>query len=462
MEDRTHDLVVIGAGPGGYVAAIRAAQLGMNVACVDREAALGGTCLRVGCVPSKILLDSSERWHEAVHELPKHGVTAGALTLDLPALQARKDAIVKGLTDGVALLFKQNGVTRYHGAARLDGPGRVVVEGPDAAVLVAPRVLIAAGSRAASLPGVELDGDRIADSTAALSWTEAPGRLVVIGAGYIGMELGSVWLRLGSKVTVVEYLDRILPGTDAEIAREAQKLFKRQGFSFKLGARVEGARVEGSEVVVRLAGAEPLRADRVLVAVGRAPATDDLGLETVGVRTDAKGRLPVEADFRTSAAGVFAIGDCVPGAMLAHKAEEEGMACVEAMNGRAGHVDYDAIPGVVYTQPEIAAVGRTEEELTAAGREFRKGVFHFRANSRARCLGQIDGRVKILADAATDRILGVHVIGPRAGDLIAEAVAALAFGASSEDVARICHAHPTLSEALKEAALAVDERAIHA
>jgi len=337
-----------------------------------------------------------------------------------------------------------------------------VVEGPDAAVLAAPRVLIATGSRAASLPGVALDGDRIGDSTAALAWPEVPSRLIVIGAGYIGLELGSVWLRLGSKVTVVEYLDRILPGTDAEIAREAQKLFKRQGFAFRLGARVEGAGVDGGEAVVRVAGAEPLRADRVLVAVGRVPATDGLGLEAAGVKTDAKGRIEVGPGFATSAPGVHAIGDCIPGPLLAHKAEEEGVACVEAMAGRSAHVDYDTIPGVVYTQPEIASVGRTEEELAAAGRAVRKGVFHFRANSRARCLGQIDGRVKILADAQTDRVLGVHVIGPRAGDLIAEAVAAMAFGASAEDIARVCHAHPTLSEAVKEAALAVDGRAIHA
>ncbi len=462
METRKHDLVVIGAGPGGYVAAIRAAQLGLNVACVDREAALGGTCLRVGCIPSKVLLDSSERWHEARHELPRHGIAAEGLRLDLAAMLARKDGIVKGLTDGVALLFRQNGVTRYHGSARLDGPGRVRVEGPDAALLEAPRVLLAVGSRAATLPGVAPDGDRIGDSTAALSWPAVPERLIVIGAGYIGLELGSVWLRLGSKVTVVEYLDRILPGTDAEIAREAQKLFKRQGMTFRLGARVESAAVEGEEAVVRVAGAEPLRADRVLVAVGRAPATAGLGLETVGVETDPKGRVVVGPGFATSAPGVFAIGDCVPGPMLAHKAEEEGVACVEAMVTGHGHVDYGTIPGIVFTQPEIAAVGATEEDLAAAGREFRKGVFHFRANSRARCLGQLDGRVKILADAATDRVLGVHVIGPRAGDLVAEAVAAMAFGASSEDVARVCHAHPTLSEAVKEAALAVAGRAIHA
>jgi dihydrolipoamide dehydrogenase len=462
MEQKQHDLVVIGAGPGGYVAAIRAAQLGLDVACVEREPALGGTCLRVGCIPSKVLLDSSARFHEATHELVKHGIRTGDVTLDLATMLARKDRIVGDLTAGVGLLFKQNRVTRYHGTARLSGPGRVVVAGPDAAELAATQVLLAPGSRPASLPGVVLDGDRVGDSTAALGWPAVPGHLVVIGAGAIGLELGSVWRRLGARVTVVEFLDRILPGMDLEIAREAQKLFKRQGLTFKLGARVESARADGDGAVVEIAGGSPLRADRVLVAVGRAPATDGLGLAGAGVRTDAKGRIEVDDRFATRVPGIWAIGDAIRGPMLAHKAEEEGVACVEGIVTGHGHVNYDAIPGVCYTEPEIAAVGRTEEDLATQGTAFRKGVFHFRANSRARAMGLLDGRVKILADARTDRVLGVHIIGPRAGDLIAEAVAAIAFGASSEDIARVCHAHPTLAEALKEAALAVDGRAIHA
>ncbi len=462
MDTKKHDLVVIGAGPGGYVAAIRAAQLGLDAACVEKEAALGGTCLRVGCIPSKALLESSERYEEAARGLAEHGVLAGRVELDLAAMLRRKERIVAELCDGVAGLFKKNKVTRYRGRARLDGRGRVVVEGQDEAVLAARHVVIATGSTAADLPGVQLDGERIGDSTAALSYAEVPRRLIVIGAGYIGLELGSVWRRLGSEVTVVEFLDRILPGMDAEIAREALKLLKRQGIEFRLKARVRGARVAGAEAVVEVEGGEPLRADRVLVAVGRRPSTQGLGLESAGIELDEHGRIPVDDRFATAAPDVYAIGDVIRGPMLAHKAEEEGVACVEGIVTGHGHVDYDAIPGVVYTEPEIAAVGRTEEELKSAGRRFRKGVFHFRANSRARALGRIDGRVKILADAATDRVLGVHVIGPRAGDLIAEAAVAMAFGASSEDIARACHAHPTLAEAVKEAALAVDGRAIHA
>ena len=462
MTERTHDLVIIGAGPGGYVAAIRAAQLGLDTAVVEREPALGGTCLRVGCIPSKVLLDSSARYHEARHGLAAHGIKVGDVGLDLAALLARKDKIVADLTAGVALLFKQNKVARYEGTGRLDGPGRVVVAGRDEARLAAKHVILATGSQAATLPGVELDGDRVGDSTAALSYPEVPKHLIVIGAGAIGLELGSVWRRLGAKVTVVEYLDRILPGMDLEIAREADKLLKRQGLVFHLGARVEGARRDGDEVEVSLAGAAPLRADRVLVAVGRRPVTDGLGLETAGLRPDERGRIAVGERFATAAPGVYAIGDVVRGPMLAHKAEDEGVACVERIVTGWGHVDYDAIPGVCYTHPEVAGVGKTEEELQAAGVPLRKGVFHFRANSRARCVGDIDGRVKILAHAETDRVLGVHVVGPHAGDLIAEATAAIAFGASSEDVARVCHAHPTLAEAVKEAALAVDGRAIHA
>lgn len=463
MERKTYDLVVVGAGPGGYVAALRAAQLGMSVACVDEHDRLGGTCLRVGCIPTKALLESSARWEEVSGKgLAAHGIKTGGAELDLAALHKRKDGIVDGLTSGIAALFKRSRIARYQGRGRLAGAGLVRVEGPDALELQAPHVLLAPGSRSATLPGVAPDGDRIGTSTEALSYPEVPRRLVVIGAGFIGLELGSVWRRLGSQVTVVEYLDRILPGTDLEIAREAQKLLRRQGLEFRLGCRVTGAGVEQGECVVTIDGQEPARGDRVLVAVGRTSATDDLGLETVGLQLDGKGRIPIGDGYATPVAGVYAIGDAVRGPLLAHKASEEGVACVERLAGREAHVDEDVIPGVCYTEPEIAAVGRTEEALQAAGVEYKKGVFHFRATPRARCLGTLDGRVKILADARTDRVLGVHMIGPHVGELIAEAAAAMAFHARAEDLARVCHAHPTLAEAVKEAALDVDRRAIHA
>jgi len=463
MATKQHDLVVIGAGPGGYVAAIRAAQLGLDTACVEREPRLGGTCLRIGCIPSKALLESSERYHEAHGgALKKHGIQVGDVQLDLAALLQRKTKLVESLTDGIAGLFKKNGVTRYAGTARLDGPGKVVVEGDEPAEIEAKHVLIATGSVSAALPGVEMDGDVVGDSTAALSYPEVPQHLIVIGAGYIGLELGSVWRRLGADVTVVEYLDRILPGMDAEIAREAQKLLKRQGLKFVLGARVTGARRDGDGAVVEIDGQDPIRGDRVLVAVGRKPFTEGLGLDTVGVELDEKGRIPVDEHLKTTAEGIYAIGDVIRGPMLAHKAEDEGIACVERIATGWGHVDYDAIPGVCYTEPEVASVGKTEETLQEEGIPFHKGVFFFRANSRARALESIDGRVKILAHAETDRVLGVHMIGPRAGDLIAEAVAAMTFGASSEDIARVCHAHPTLAETVKEAAMSVTGKPIHA
>jgi len=461
MADASHDLVVIGAGPGGYVAAIRAAQLGLSVGCVELEEALGGTCLRIGCIPSKALLESSERYHETKDALAVHGVKVGQVELDLPTMLKRKDEVVRGRTQGVDFLFKKNKITRYKGVGTIDGPGRVRVKsGPQTTTLAAKDILIATGSKPASLPGVEWSGDKIGSSTEALAYTSVPKHLVVIGAGYIGLELGSVWLRLGAEVTVVEYLDRILPGMDSEIAREGQKLLERQGMEIRLQQKVVGAKVKGKDCVVECEGQEPIKADRVLVAVGREPNTEGLGLASVGVQVDERGRVPVDGHYQ-AAEGVYAIGDVIGGAMLAHKAEEEGVACVEGIVTGYGHVNYDAIPGVVYTQPEIAAVGRSEDELKTEGVAYRRGVFFFRANARAHALGQIDGRVKVLADAATDRILGVHIIGPRAGDMIAEAVAAMEFGATSEDVARTCHAHPTLAEALKEAALAVDGRAIH-
>jgi dihydrolipoamide dehydrogenase len=453
-----HDLLVIGAGPGGYVAAIRAAQLGLNVGCVEREQALGGTCLRIGCIPSKALLESSERYAEVRNGISKHGIQVGDVKLDLPTMMRRKDQVVGTLTRGVESLFKKNKITRYLGAARIEGPGRVRVQNDE---LRAKKILIATGSVPSPLPGVQVDRKRIGTSTEALAYDGVPGHLVVIGAGYIGLELGSVWLRLGAKVTVLEYLDRILPGMDAELAAEAQKIFQKQGFEFRLNTKVKAAMVEGDQCVVQCEGVEPIKCDRVLVAVGRRANTEGLGLESIGVKVDAKGRIPVNEHFETSAPGVYAIGDVIAGLMLAHKAEEEGIACVEHMVTGYGHVDYEAIPGIVYTHPEIATVGKSEAELKDAGVDYVKGLFPFRANGRAHSLGDTDGKIKILADRATDRVLGVHIIGPRAGDLIAEAAAAIAFKASSEDIARTPHAHPTLSEAMKEAALAVHNRTIH-
>jgi dihydrolipoamide dehydrogenase len=457
-----HDLIIIGAGPGGYTAAIRAAQLGLNTACIEEVPALGGTCLRIGCIPSKALLESSELFREAREKFSTHGIVLPEVKLDVAALLRRKEQVVNTLTKGVDSLFRKNKITRHLGHGKITEPGRVLVENQQEKIeLEARYILIATGSKSSGLPGVELDGDRIGTSTEALSYAEVPGHLVVIGAGYIGLELGSVWRRLGSKVTVLEFLNRILPGMDDEIAAEAKKIFERQGFEFRLGAKVTGAKVQGKQCVVEYEGGQPITCDRVLLAVGRAPNTDGLGLEAVGIKLDEKGRIPVDDHFAASAQGIYAIGDVIRGPMLAHKAEEEGIACVEGIATGYGHVNYDAIPGVVYTQPEIGSVGKTEEQLREEKIDFRKGVFPFLANSRARTLGQTDGKIKILADAKTDRILGVHIIGPRAGDLINEAAVAINFGASSEDLARSCHAHPTLGEALREAALAVDNRAIN-
>ena len=462
MEEKDYDLVVIGAGPGGYVAAIRATQLGMTVACVDENAALGGACLRVGCIPSKVMLESSERYAETKAGLAEHGVVVGQVSLDLAAMQRRREKVVKMLSAGVNSLFKQNGITKYLGRARIDGPRRVVVSGADGQqTLAAKHVLIATGSRPAPLKGVELDGDRIGTSTEALAYAEVPQHLVVIGAGYIGLEMGSVWSRLGAQVTVLEALDRVLPGMDLELARAAQKIFEKQGLSFRLGARVQQAALENGQCVVQCDGADPIHCDRVLLAIGRVPNTDDIGLESVGITPDARGEIPVDDAFETSAQGVYAIGDCICGPKLAHKASHEGIACAERIAGQRSHVNYGTIPGVVYTHPELATVGQSEQQLQEAGHEYRKGTFPFLASGRARTLGVTDGLVKILADTETDRILGVHILGPRAGDLIAEAVAAMEFGASAEDLARVCHAHPTLAEAIGEAALGVSQRSIH-
>lgn len=462
MTTHEHDLVVIGAGPGGYVAAIRAAQLGLNVACVEQERELGGTCLRVGCIPSKALLESSERFAETSHQLAAHGIRVSNVQLDLPAMLKRKEQVVLTLTRGVEALFKKNKVTRYTGRGRVEGVGRVMVTGGDDTIdLKARHIIIATGSRSATVPGVEVNTSRVGTSTEALSYPEVPKHLVVIGAGYIGLELGSVWRRLGAKVTVLEFLDRILYGMDGEVAAEAKKLFEKQGLEFRFGAKVTGVREANGQCTVDIEGSEPVTCDRVLVAVGRVPNTDNLGLENVGIERHKKGQVPVNTHFQTSAPGIYAIGDAVAGPMLAHKAEEEGVACVEQIVTGHGHVDYDAIAGVVYTHPEIGSVGKTEEQLKEAGTDYRKGTFPFRANGRARSVGQVDGFVKVLADAKTDRLLGVHILGPHAGDLINEAAVAISFRASSEDLARTCHVHPTLGEAFREAAMAVTGKAIH-
>jgi dihydrolipoamide dehydrogenase len=462
MEIREHDLVVIGAGPGGYVAAIRAAQLGLKVACVEKEPALGGTCLRIGCIPSKVLLESSEKYREARHHLGQHGIRVSGVELDLDTLMKRKETVVQTLTKGIEGLFRKHKITRYPGQGRLNGPGSVLVEQQqETTELKARHVILATGSRSSPLPGVDIDGDRIGTSTEALRYPTVPEHLAVIGAGYIGLELGCVWLRLGAQVTVLEFLDRILPGMDDEMAADAQKIFAKQGLQFQLGARVTAVRRDGDRCIVEREGGPPIQCDRVLVAVGRSPNTDGLGLDTVGIQLNEKGRIPVNERFATTAPNVYAIGDVIGGAMLAHKAEEEGIACVEAIVHGRGPTTHPIIPGVVFTHPEIASVGKTETQLKAAGIDYRKGIFPFLASGRARTLGSTDGKVKVLADARTDRVLGVHIIGPQAGELIAEAATAMTFGASSEDIARACHAHPTLAEAVKEACMAVDGRAIH-
>lgn len=461
MKTARHDVVVLGAGPGGYVAAIRAAQLGLDVACIDENQQLGGTCLRIGCIPSKALLESSHLYLEATKHLGDHGIEPQGVKLDLAKMLARKDKIVGTLTGGIGMLFKKNKVTPYIGRGRFTDPGTLQVEGDEPVQVSADSIIIATGSRPASMKSVEEDGDLIGNSTAALKYDSVPQRLIVIGGGYIGLELGSVWNRLGSETIVLEALDRILPGMDAEIGKLAHRTFERQGLKFQLGSWVESARIEDGKPVVRLRDAEPITADRVLLATGRVPATEGLGLANVGLESDSRGFLAVDQDFQTSTKGVYAIGDCIGGAMLAHKAMEEGVACVERMVGMGSHVNYDVIPAIVYTHPEIASVGKTEEQLNDQGVAYRKGVCPYAANGRARTLGEAEGRVKILAAQDTDRVLGVHIIGARAGDLIAEAAAAMEFGASAEDIARTCHAHPTLSEIMHEAALATDGRPIH-
>ena len=462
MNQVQHDVVVIGGGPGGYVAAIRAAQLGFNTACIDENDRFGGTCLRVGCIPSKALLESSHLYHEAQHGMAAHGVKVSDVQLDLAAMMKRKDQIVNQLTGGIDMLLKKNKVTAYRGRGKLTGVETVSVQTKDGPVPIqAKHILLATGSRPASMRGIEVDGTRIGDSTMALGFTEVPKRLVVIGGGYIGLELGSVWKRLGSEVIVLEAMDRILPGLDAEIGQIAHRIFEKQGIQFRTKSWVESARVEGDKCIVKCKDAEPIECDRVLLSTGRIPCSADLGLEAVGIETDKRGFIPVDKNFQTAVKGLYAIGDLIGGAMLAHKASEEGIVCIEGIAGVHSHVNCDAIPAIVYTSPEIASVGKTEEQLKEAGVEYIKGICPYGASGRAMALGETQGRVKILADAKTDRVLGVHIIGARAGDLIAEATAAMEFGASSEDIARCCHAHPTLSELLHEAAMAVSKRAIH-
>lgn len=460
------DLIVIGAGPGGYVAAIRAAQFGLKVACIEKRAALGGTCLNIGCIPSKALLDSSELYYLARNRFGHHGIELGSVGLDLKRMLARKEEVVKSLCDGVAFLFKKNKITSYTGHAQIAGPGKVQVrQNGQSQELEARSILLATGSEPTQLPALAFDGTTIVSSTEALSFDKVPAHLIVVGAGYIGLELGSVWARLGAKVTVLEFLPRILPLNDTEAARTLQRLLTRQGLSFHLDTRVTGASTQAGEVIVNAqhkGEGQIFKGDRVLVAVGRRPATANLGLEKVGVAIDEKtGRLPVNEHFQTSAAGIYAIGDIINGPMLAHKASEEGLAVAEHLAGKKSHVNYNTIPSVIYTAPELASVGQTEEQLKESGREYRVGKFPFMASGRAKCLDETDGFVKVLADARTDRVLGVHILGPRASDMIAEAVLAMEYGASAEDMARTCHAHPTLSEAVGEAARGAWSAMIH-
>jgi dihydrolipoamide dehydrogenase len=458
------DLIVIGAGPGGYVCAIRAAQLGMKVGCVEKRATLGGTCLNIGCIPSKALLQSSEHYEEARHKFADHGVMVnGDVGLDLGRMHARKGEVVSSNVKGVEFLFRKNKVAWLKGEGRIVAPNKVAVGGEE---YETKNIVIASGSESIPLPGVEVDEESIVSSTGGLELDRVPGHLVVIGGGYIGLELGSVWRRLGAEVTVVEFLDRIVPGMDGEVGKTFERVLTKQGFKFKLKTKVTAARKGNEGVVLTVepaegGPAEDIRADVVLLAIGRRAATAGLGLDAVGVALDERGRVVVDGHFATSVPGVYAIGDAIAGPMLAHKAEEEGVAVAERIAGQAGHVNYEAIPGVVYTWPEVASVGRTEEQLKAEGVQFKAGKFPFTANGRARAMGDTDGFVKILADARTDRLLGAHIIGPDAGTLIAELAIAMEFGASAEDVARTCHAHPSLNEAVKEAALAVDGRALH-
>ncbi|MEK9672649.1 MAG: dihydrolipoyl dehydrogenase [Rhodospirillaceae bacterium] len=465
----TYDLVVIGGGPAGYVAAIRAAQLGMKTACVEGRGTLGGTCLNVGCIPSKALLQSSHHYEMAAHEFKDHGISVSGLKVDLKTMLGRKEKVVEDLTKGIEFLLKKNKVDYIQGWGKIEAAGKVSVKPSGkgkAQTLETATILIATGSEVTPLPSVAIDEKQIVSSTGALSLPAVPKKMAVIGAGVIGLELGSVWRRLGAEVTVIEFLDNVLPGMDGEVQKNVQRILKKQGMDFKMKTKVTGAKAGKGDVILIMeprdgGAAETLKVDVVLVAVGRRPYTEGLGAKEAGVEITDRGFIPVDEDFQTNVPGIYAIGDVIGGAMLAHKAEDEGVVCVEIMAGETGHIDYNAIPGIVYTHPEIASVGKTEEQLKKDGVAYKLGKFPFTANSRARCNADTDGFVKILADATTDRVLGCHIVGPQAGDLIQEVVNVMEFGGSAEDIARICHGHPGLPESVKEAALGVAGRAIH-
>jgi dihydrolipoamide dehydrogenase len=469
MANETFDLVVIGSGPGGYVAAIRAAQLGMKVAVVEKRATFGGTCLNVGCIPSKALLQSSHLFEQAGHDLGQHGIVLQPAKLDLGQMMKRKNEVVEATTKGVAFLFRKNKITAFQGTGRIDKAGAVSVLGDDGAVkdtLATKNILIASGSEVTPLPGVTVDEKKIVSSTGALELSEVPKRLVIVGAGIIGLELGSVWRRLGSEVTVIEFLDRITPGIDDEITKFLQRTLAKQGMTFKLGSKVTKADTSGAGVKLTVepakgGAAETVEADIVLVSIGRRPYLQGLGLDKAGVKLTTHGRIEVDGHFQTSVPGIYAIGDAIDGPMLAHKASEDGVACVETIAGQKGHVDWNLVPSVLYTQPEVAWVGKTEEQLKAANIAYKIGKYPFTADPRSRANAATEGFVKVLADKATDQVLGVHIIGAEAGTMIAEAAMAMEFKASAEDIGRVCHAHPTVNEAMKEAALAAWEKPIH-
>lgn len=466
MSDQAFDIIIIGAGPGGYTMAIRCAQLGMKTAVVESRATLGGTCLNVGCIPSKALLQSSEHFHAAGHGFATHGIKVGKLDLDLPAMMKQKQSVVDASTKGIEFLFKKNKITWLKGTGKLLGGGKVEVSGESKGTYSAKHIVIATGSEVTPLKGIEIDEKQVVSSTGALTLGGVPKTMVVIGGGVIGLELGSVWSRLGADVTVVEFLDRILPTNDGEVSKQMQRILTKQGMKFKLSTKVTAAKAGKGGVTLTLepaagGAAEEMKADVVLVSIGRRPYTAGLGLEAAGVQLDERGRVKTDGHFQTTAPGVYAIGDCIAGPMLAHKAEEEGVVLAEMLAGQKPHINYDAIPSVVYTWPEVAAVGKTEEELKAAGVAYKAGKFPFTANARARAMTMTDGFVKILEDEKTKKVVGAHIIGPDAGHLIQELVMAIEFGASAEDIYRTCHAHPALTEAVKEAALAVDGRTIN-
>ncbi len=467
MADAQYDVVVIGSGPGGYVCAIRAAQLGLKTACVEKDNTLGGTCLNVGCIPSKALLSVSEKYAQASHDFDALGIEVGTPKANLKKMMTHKDKVVAANTQGITFLFKKNKVDHLIGTGTITGAGTVEINGKDGKkTITAKNIVIATGSESTPLNGVNVDEKQIVSSTGSLALEKIPATMAVIGGGVIGLELGSVWQRLGAKVTVIEFMDRLLPGSDLEVSKEMKKLMTKQGMELKLSTKVTGAQTSKDKVTLTLepangGAAEKLEFENVLLSIGRRPYTQGLGLEKAGVKVDNRGRVEIDDHFQTNVAGIYAIGDVVRGAMLAHKAEDEGVVVAEIIAGQSGHINYDAIPSVVYTFPEVASVGKTEEQLKEAGIAYKSGKFPFMANGRARAMAAIDGFVKILADAKTDRVLGCHIVGPEAGTLIAEVALAMEFGASAEDIARTCHAHPTLNEAVKEAALAVDGRPIH-